>query len=152
MYRIFLAGSALALSLVGCTTGIDVGGNSPTRAFKAQVSAQAAYKAALEQADMCLRGKDGGYRVVGNFNEAAGSGEMRVLGPLFDREVARVDIKAAAAASSDVKVVMWGEGPWNAAAADAMHDAITFGVPSCSVYMPQDQPATAKPAVQPPRY
>lgn len=151
MYRILLAGSALALGLLGCTTGIVSGDSSPSRAFSAPVSAQAAYKAALEQANMCLRGADGGYRVVGNFNEAAGSGQVRVVAPVFDGEVAQVDVNGTGAATSDIKVTMWGRGIWNAAASDAMHDAIIFGVPSCTVYMPKDPPATAKPAVQPSR-
>lgn len=146
MYRILLAGSALVLSLAGCTTGIDAGGNSPTRVFNAPISAQAAYKAALEQADLCLRGADGGYRVVGKFDNATNSGQMQVVAPFFGREVAQVDINGRSATSSDIKVVMWGEGSWNAVAADAMHDAILFGVPSCSVYMPKEQPPTTKPA------
>ncbi len=61
--------------------------------------------------------------------------------------MSRVDLKAAGPKSTDVRVAMWGQGTWDAAAMRAMQDAVYYGLVSCSSYMPLDP----RPQVQPKR-
>lgn len=146
MYRKLVAASVLALGLAGCSIGISQDGSSPHSEFKAPVAFKDAYDAVIRQSNACLRSADNAYRVVTDLNESAQSGVVRVLAPYSDNEMTRVDLKAAGAKTTDVRIVMWGKGTWDAAAMRAMQDAIYYGLVSCSTYMPLDPRPTVKPS------
>lgn len=139
MYRMMLAAPALALGLAGCSLGIGAGSDSPTLVFKTDFSYQEAYGFAREQAELCLLGKES-YALRGNVDTAGKTAQVRVTAPFTDNDMARVEIKASGEQSADVTVTMWGVGIWNAAAARAMRDAVQYGVPSCTAFMPGDPP------------
>ncbi|MBO9328203.1 hypothetical protein A6B37_08420 [Achromobacter sp. HZ01] len=147
MYRNLAAAAALALGLAGCSMGISQDGSSPHSEFKAPVAFKDAYAAAIRQSRDCLRSTDNAYRVVADIDEPAQSGVVRVLAPYSDNVMSRVDLKAAGPKSTDVRVAMWGQGTWDAAAMRAMQDAVYYGLVSCSSYMPLDP----RPQVQPKR-
>lgn len=127
--------AAAVLALAGCSVGTGPNGGALSADMQAQVPVQAAYDAAVAQAQRCLVGQ-GGYRVDGQVNERAAL--MRVLTPFGGNEMARVEITSTGPASSAVHINMWGRSIWNADALRAMKEAITFGVPSCVAYMPGD--------------
>ena len=131
-----VAASALALGLAGCSLGISPDSASPHSEFKAPVAFKDAYDAVIRQSNACLRSTDNAYRVVSDLNESAQTGVVRVLAPYSDREMSRVDLKSLGPKSTDVRVVMWGKGTWDAAAMRAMQDAVYYGLVSCSTYMP----------------
>ena len=145
MYWKLVAASALALGLAGCSMGIS-SGSSPHSEFKAPVSFKDAYDAAIRQASYCLRSTDNAYRVVDTLNESAQSGVVQVLAPYSDNEVTRVELKAAGPKTTDVRIVVWGKGTWDAAAMRAMQDAIYYSLVSCSSYMPLDPRPPVKPS------
>ncbi|MGY6269621.1 BPTD_2524 family lipoprotein [Achromobacter denitrificans] len=146
MYRNLVAASALALGLAGCSMGISQTGSSPHSEFKAPVAFKDAYATAIRQSNDCLRSTDNAYRVVADLNESAQSGVVQVLAPYSDNEMSRVELKAAGAKSTDVRIVMWGKGTWDAAAMRAMQDAVYYGLVSCSSYMPLDPRPKVKPS------
>ncbi|CAB3700210.1 MULTISPECIES: BPTD_2524 family lipoprotein [Achromobacter] len=147
MYRNLVAASALALGLAGCSLGISKDSAGPHSEFKAPVAFKDAYATVIRQSNNCLRSTDNAYRVISDLNEGAQSGVVRVLAPYTDNEMSRVELKAAGAKSTDVRIVMWGKGTWDAAAMQAMQDAIYYSITSCSTYMPLDP----RPAVKPSR-
>ncbi|CAB3727377.1 MULTISPECIES: BPTD_2524 family lipoprotein [Achromobacter] len=151
MYRNLVAASALALGLAGCSLGISQDSASPHSEFKAPVAFKDAYATVIRQSNNCLRSTDNAYRVVSDLNEAAQTGVVRVLAPYTDNEMSRVDLKAAGPASTDVRIVMWGKGTWDAAAMRAMQDAIYYSITSCSTYMPLDPRPPVKPSRDLPR-
>ena len=151
MYRNLVAASALALGLAGCSLGISSDSASPHSEFKAPVAFKDAYDAVIRQANACLRSTDNAYRVVSDLNESAQTGVVRVLAPYSDREMSRVDLKSLGPKSTDVRVVMWGKGTWDAAAMRAMQDAVYYGLVSCSTYMPLDPRPPVKPSRDLPR-
>ncbi|ASC68472.1 MULTISPECIES: BPTD_2524 family lipoprotein [Achromobacter] len=146
MYRNLVAASALAVGLAGCSMGISQNGSSPRSEFKAPVAFEDAYATAIRQSRDCLRSADDAYRVVADLNESARSGVVRVLAPYSDTEMSRVELKAAGAKSTDVRVAMWGKGTWDAAAMRAMQDAVYYSLVSCSSYMPLDPRPKVKPS------
>ncbi|KRC70806.1 hypothetical protein D3C85_494460 [compost metagenome] len=149
MYRNLVAGPALALALglTGCSIGISQDSSSPHSEFKnVAVTFKDAYDTAIRQSNACLRSTDNAYRVVTDLNESAQSGVVRVLAPYSDNEMARVDLKAASPKTTDVRIVMWGKGTWDAAAMQAMQNAIYYGLVSCSAYMPLDPRPKVKPS------
>jgi len=146
MYWKLVAASALALGLAGCSMGISSGGSSPHSEFKAPVSFKDAYGAAIRQANACLRSTDNAYRVVDTLNESAQSGVVQVLAPYSDNEMTRVELKAAGPKTTDVRIVVWGKGTWDAAAMRAMQDAVYYSLVSCSSYMPLDPRPPVKPS------
>ncbi|SSW69275.1 BPTD_2524 family lipoprotein [Achromobacter agilis] len=146
MYRKLVAASALALGLAGCSIGISQNGSSPHSEFKAPVAFKDAYATAIRQSRDCLRSTDNAYRVVADLNESAQSGVVQVLAPFSNNEMSRVELKAAGAKSTDVRIVMWGQGTWDPAAMRAMQDAVYYGLVSCSSYMPLDPRPQVKPS------
>lgn len=151
MYRNLVAASVLALGLAGCSLGISQDSSSPHSEFKAPVAFKDAYDTVIRQSNACLRSTDSAYRVVTDLNESAQSGVVRVLAPYSDSEMTRVDLKAAGAKTTDVRIVMWGKGIWDAAAMRAMQDAVYYGLVSCSTYMPLDPRPEVKPSRDLPR-
>ncbi|ANN66582.1 BPTD_2524 family lipoprotein [Bordetella bronchialis] len=143
MYRIFAAAAALAFGLAGCTFGIAPGRDSPSGDYKIAVNYQSAYNVARAQAEQCLTGKSA-YRVVGNLDAASRTGQVKVLAPFTDNNIALVDLKAIDDGNTDVHIEMWGEGIWNADAVIAMRDAIQFQIPACVSYMPTDSSVKTK--------
>lgn len=137
MFRILAAAAALVLGLAGCSLGIAPGSESPARSYKLAVNYQDAYKTAEAQARMCLVGKDA-YSVVGNLDTSSRKGVVRVTAPFTDNDIVRVDVSAIDEKNSDVRIAMWGRGTWNGDAVVAMRDAIRFGLPSCTSFMPSD--------------
>jgi hypothetical protein len=135
MFRRFAAAAILAFGLAGCTLGINPGRESPSGDYKLAVNYQSAYNVARVQAEQCLTGKDA-YRVVGNLDTVGRKGQVRVLAPFTDNNIAVVEVAAIDDRNSDVHIAMWGEGIWNADAVTAMRDAIQFQLPACVSYMP----------------
>lgn len=134
----WIAAGMAALALAGCSVGSAPGGGDLSGSFDAATSLQRAYQASRQQAERCLVG-DGGYEVVGNLDQAAGRGQLYVRPKLIQGEMARVDLSAIDANRTRVQVSMWGKSIWNEGAMRAMHDAVVFGVPSCTTYMPTDK-------------
>ena len=122
---------ALPAVLAGCG---GVGPGSPGETFKAPVAYQEVYRRAVDQADYCLRGVTG-YPVTGGIDTAARTSQMVVKGDLGGA-LTVVDARALDDNSSEVSVKVVGLNIWDAKAAKAMKDAILFGVPGCSNYMP----------------
>jgi hypothetical protein len=145
MFRIYAAAAALALGLAGCTFGIAPGRESPTGDYKIAVNYQSAYNVARAQAEQCLTGKSA-YRVVGNLDAATRKGQVKVLAPFTDNNIALVNVSAIDDNNTDVHIEMWGEGIWNADAMIAMRDAIRFQIPACVSYMPADTAPRKKPS------
>jgi hypothetical protein len=137
MLRIFAAAAALALGLAGCTLGIAPGTPAPSGDYKLGVSYQDAYKSAVAQARLCLTGDDA-YKIENSLDTVGRTAQVRVVAPFTSNDIARVDIAAIDDRNSQVKVVMWGRGIWNADAVIAMRDAIRFNLPACASYMPSD--------------
>lgn len=137
-----LAAIALFSLLGGCAVGAD-GSAAPRSSFQANMPVQDALKAAQEQAQLCLTGKNA-YQVSRVPGGNADSGSVVVRAPFTDKEVARVDVAAAGGGRSRVDIAMWGQSIWDAAAVLAMRDAITFRTPSCKSYMPRQAPAPTK--------
>lgn len=131
------AAVALAVAaLSGCAVGLGPDGTSLSGDFDAPVGYRQAYQSALDQAKLCLLGS-GAYHVQGGLDPAAHSGHLRVVANLVDsREMARVEVSSAGPDRSRVHVQMWGRSIWDAKAMRAMHDAVYFSSPSCSVYIP----------------
>ncbi len=122
---------ALPAVLAGCG---GVGPGSPGETFKAPVAYQEVYRRAVDQADYCLRGVTG-YPVTGGIDTAARTSQMVVKGDLGGA-LTVVDARALDDNSSEVSVKVVGMNIWDAKAVKAMKDAILFGVPGCSNYMP----------------
>lgn len=134
MFR-FAAAALLAFGLAGCTFGIHSGRESPSGDYKIAVNYQSAYNTALAQAQQCLVGKDA-YRVVSNLDTVGRKGQVRVLAPFTDNNIALVNPAAIDDRNTDVHIEMWGESIWNESALIAMRDAIEFQIPACTSYMP----------------
>lgn len=132
-----MAAVALLGLLGGCALGVD--SEAPRASFQANMPVQDALDAAQEQAELCLTGKDA-YQVVRVAGGNADSGSVVVRAPFTSNDIARVDVTRAAAASSNVDIVMWGRSIWDAKAVAAMRDAISFRTPSCRAYMPTQAP------------
>lgn len=145
MLRIFAAAATLAFGLAGCTFGIAPGRESPSGDYKIAVNYQSAYSIAREQAEQCLTGKSA-YRVVGKLDTVNRKGQVKVLAPFTDNNIALVNVSAIDDRNTDVHIEMWGEGIWNADAVIAMRDAIRFQIPACVSYMPTDSVLKAKPS------
>lgn len=124
----------LPLGLVGCAS--TLGESTLSGNFDVPLNYRQAYQNARAQAQGCLLG-NGSYRIKGALDEVHQGGVVSVVPQLFGkREVARVQIVAVDDAHARVYVSMWGKGLWDVNAMHAMHDAIVFGVSSCSTYMP----------------
>ncbi|ARP95459.1 BPTD_2524 family lipoprotein [Bordetella genomosp. 13] len=134
----WMAAGMAALALAGCSVGTAPGGGDLSGSFDAAVGLQRAYQASRQQAERCLVG-DGGYEVVSNLDQSASRGHLYVRPKLVEGEVARVELSAIDANRTRVQVSMWGKSIWNEGAMRAMHDAVVFGVPSCTTYMPTDK-------------
>jgi len=132
----WIAAGLGALALAGCAVGTAPGEGALSGSFDAAVSLRQAYQAARQQADLCLLG-EGGYEAVGNLDEAGGRGQLSVQGKLGPGEVAGVALSSIDATHTRVRVSMWGKNLWAEPAMRAMHDAIMFGAPSCTTYMPR---------------
>ncbi|MGN6578734.1 MAG: BPTD_2524 family lipoprotein [Bordetella sp.] len=134
------AAAALAVAaLSGCAVGLSPGGASLAGDFEAPVAYGQAYQSAVDQAKLCLLGS-GAYHVEGGLDAASHKGTMRVVANLVDsREMARVEVSPAGENRTKVHVQMWGRSIWDAKAMVAMHDAVYFSSPSCSVYIPPQQ-------------
>ncbi|MFC4274493.1 BPTD_2524 family lipoprotein [Achromobacter aloeverae] len=140
------AATVLAVSLAGCSMGIQPG-QSPSGDYKVEVGYRKAYEAARAQAELCLTAKDA-YKVRGEVDDAGRKATLRVTAPLTDNDVARVDIVGIDAGHSDVHIAMWGRSIWNGDAMIAMRDAIRFQVPTCVSYMPSDTNNPVRPPQQ----
>jgi len=135
MARLWMAASLAALGLAGCAIGSVSDGGSLSGSFEVAQDYRQAFLAARKQAERCLVG-DGGYEVRAERNDAAGTGLIRVVPRLVEGQVARIEVVPQGADRTRVDVSMWGRSIWNADAMRAMHDAVVFGVPSCTTYMP----------------
>jgi hypothetical protein len=135
MLRMLAAATVATLGLVGCSLGISPGGDSPSADYTIDVNYQDAYKMAQAQAKQCLVGQDA-YSVKADMDTVARKAVVRVRAPFTDNDIARVDIAAKSATQSDVRIAMWGRSVWNDQAIVAMRDAIRFGIPACTSYMP----------------
>jgi hypothetical protein len=128
-----------ATALSGCTVGLGANSASLAGDFEAPVAYRQAYQSAVDQAKLCLLGS-GAYHVEGGLDTAARKGTIRVVANLVDsREMARVEVTPAGENRAKVRVQMWGRSLWDAKAMVAMHDAVYFSSPSCSVYIPPQQ-------------
>ena len=126
-----------AAALSGCTMGLGSGHAALSGSFEAPVAYKQAYQSAVDQAKLCLADSDSAYRVDGRLDEAARSGSFRVVSKMIGtQEVARVEVSAEGEARAKVHVEMWGRSIWDSKAMRAMHDAVYFGVPSCTAYIP----------------
>ncbi|SAI55189.1 lipoprotein [Bordetella ansorpii] len=134
----WIAASMAAWALAGCSVGMEPGGGALSGSFDANVSLRQAVQSARQQAEMCLVG-DGGYAVASNLDDAARRGEVRITGKLTSSDVATVALTAIDGGRTRATVNMWGRGIWDETAMRAMHDAILFGTPSCTSYMPRDK-------------
>ncbi|CAM3848108.1 lipoprotein [Bordetella pertussis] len=130
-----IAAVAGVVGLAGCSVGTAPGAGAVSGNYKLQTNYQDAYRYATVQAERCLVGQ-GGYRVVGELDDNARTGLVRVVAPFFDGEMARVEIGTIDAHSSNVYIGMWGKSIWNTDALRAMREAVVYGVPSCVAYMP----------------
>jgi hypothetical protein len=137
MFRIFAAAATVALGLAGCTFGIAPGNDTPSGDYKIAVNYQSAYGVAVDQAQQCLTGKSA-YRVVSKLDVPARKGQVKVLAPFTDNDIALVNLAAIDDTHTDVHIEMWGRSIWNADAVTAMRDAIQFQIPACASYMPSD--------------
>lgn len=130
-----IAAVAGVVGLAGCSVGTAPGAGAVSGNYKLQTNYQDAYRYATVQAERCLVGQ-GCYRVVGELDDNARTGLVRVVAPFFDGEMARVEIGTIDAHSSNVYIGMWGKSIWNTDALRAMREAVVYGVPSCVAYMP----------------
>lgn len=137
MIRMVVAAVAVA-GLAACSTGISSGGVQPSASVTVNADYQSVYKAVTAQAERCLRGEAGGYTVHGTINEAGRAAMVRVEAPFTGDDVARMTIVGQGAHQTQLDIVMWGRGIWNANAVKAMHQAAIYQVPSCTTYMPTD--------------
>ena len=94
-----IAAVAGVVGLAGCSVGTAPGAGAVSGNYKPQTNYQDAYRYATVQAERCLVGQ-GGYRVVGELDDNARTGLVRVVAPFFDGEMARVEIGAIDAHSS----------------------------------------------------
>ncbi len=123
---------ALPAILAGCG---GAGSGSPGETFRVPVPYQEVYRRAVDQAEYCLR-SIAGYPVTGGVDTAARTSQMLVKGGLLGI-LAQVDARGLDDNSSEVTVKTAGINIWDVHAVRAMKDAIQFGVPSCSSYMPR---------------
>jgi hypothetical protein len=122
-----------ATVLSGCVMGIKSGGDSPTVSYTVPRSYQTVYLRAQNQADECLRGKNQ-YEVYAQVDPVAQSGVVSVRGPLGDAEVARTELKALDAKTTQVVQTVWGHSPWDEDALKAMRESIRMDTSVCVTY------------------
>jgi L-alanine-DL-glutamate epimerase-like enolase superfamily enzyme len=82
----------------------------------------------------CLTGP-GAYEVQRLPGGNSDSGSIVVRAPFTPLDIARVSASRQSA-GTQVDITMWGRNLWDAKAAIAMADAITFNVVACHSYMP----------------
>ena len=126
--------SFVLISLIaGC--GSIGSSSAPQESFVAQVAYKDVFERAKAQANYCWR-TESDFPIVAKMNETDQSLEVFVTGIFGSTRMAEVSGRASGAGKTDVRIVVSGDSIWNRAAVSAMKDAIVFGVPSCTSYMP----------------
>ena len=127
--------------LAGCL-GIDPQ-TSPKEVFVLPVSYQDLFQRATAQAQRCWSG-DTEFPIKGELDSTNRMAQVSVTGELGATRYGQVDIRALNDKSSEITIMVSGIGIWNAASIAAMHEALQFGVPTCTSYMPSAKPQTRK--------
>ncbi|HBI84543.1 MAG TPA: hypothetical protein DDY24_12550 [Alcaligenaceae bacterium] len=118
--------------LAGCS---GVGSNSPSVTFIAKVNYKDVFERAKEQANYCWRSETQ-YPIVSQINDTDRTVLVYVTGLLGSTKMAELSARAIDRDSTEVKVAVNGMSIWNGAAVKAMKEAVEFGVPTCTSYMP----------------
>ena len=126
-------GLAVAVSLAGCSLGIQPGGDSPSVSYTVPHNYQTVFLRAQNQAEECLRGKSQ-FTVQTKVDATEHSGVVSVIGPLGAGEVARTELKAVDAQHTQVTQTVWGHSPWDRNALDAMRESVTIDTSVCFAY------------------
>ncbi len=121
-----------AVLLAGCSMGIQPDGDSPSVSYTVPRSYQTVFLRAQNQADECLRGKNQ-YTVRTQVDAAEQAGVVSVAGPL-DTEVARTELKAIDARTTQVTQTVWGRSPWDVRALNAMRESVLMDTSVCVAY------------------
>ncbi|HEY9280356.1 MAG TPA: hypothetical protein VIP51_09815 [Eoetvoesiella sp.] len=122
-----------AVSVAGCSMGIQPGGEAPSVTYTVPRSYQTVFLRAQNQADECLRGKSQ-FAVRTQVDAAQQSGVVSVVGPLGNAEVARTELKAVDAQHTQVTQTVWGRSPWDANALNAMRESVRMDTSVCVAY------------------
>lgn len=129
------------LFLTGCV-GLE-SANAPKETFVLPRAYQEVYQLALVQAKECWS-DDGGLPVKGQLDPTALTAQVFVTNGLGSGRYGQVDIRALDDKNSEITVRLAGVNIWDAAALAAMHEALQFGVWTCTRYMPSARPANKK--------
>lgn len=119
--------------MIGC--GGITSSTAPTTTFVAQVNYKDVFERAKEQANYCWRSITD-YPIVANLNETDKTVEVYVTGLLGSTRMAELSGRAINNNSTEVKIAASGVNIWNRGAVKAMREAVEFGVPTCTSYMP----------------
>lgn len=133
MKALVFAMAAVPMVLAACA-GIESDDDSPSITYTVPRSYQTVYLRAQNQADECLRGHKA-YDVYAQVNPALQTGVVSVRGPLGDMEVARTELKALDPSHTEVTQQVWGHGPWNQEALEAMRQSVLMDMSLCTSYM-----------------
>jgi hypothetical protein len=115
------------MSLAGCATGIDAGGDNPTATFDVNVGYQQAYRRVDAQATVCKLGK-----VNGSVHSDTRTASLRVVESfLSSATIQRVDFKEIAPGKTQVTVTVWGGGGWDKSQIDTVRKSIEGETPVC---------------------
>lgn len=130
--KTFSAVFGAAVLLTACSIGIQPDGNSPSVTYTVPYSYQTVFLRAQNQASECLSGKNQ-FAVHTEVDAAEQSGVVWVAGPL-SAEVARTELKAIDARSTQVTQTVWGQKPWDVHALKAMHESVLLDTSVCVAY------------------
>lgn len=119
--------------LAGCGSASFNSALSTT--YISKVNYQDVFERAREQANYCWR-TETGYPVVAELNSTNKTAFVAVTGLFGSSRMAELTAREVEGNSTEVKIAVDGVSVWNAGAIRAMKDAVEFGVPSCTSYMP----------------
>lgn len=119
--------------LAGCGSASFNSALSTT--YISKVNYKDVFERAREQANYCWR-TETGYPVVTELNATNKTAIVAVTGLLGSSRMAELTAREVEGNSTEVKIAVDGVSVWNAGAIRAMKDAVEFGVPSCTSYMP----------------
>ncbi|MEI7568864.1 MAG: hypothetical protein WCJ34_05405 [Alcaligenaceae bacterium] len=126
--------SVLAAFLVTGCIGIDTK-TSPKDTFVLPRAYQELYQLAKLQVQQCWSDGDT-LPVKGQLDIATRTAQVWVVGGLGGVRYGQIDIRALDDKNSEISTYAVDADIWNRASVAAVHEALQFGVPTCSTYMP----------------
>ena len=126
--------SVMAAFLVTGCIGIDTK-TSPKETFVLPRAYQELYQLAKLQVQQCWS-DDGELPVKGQLDPATRTAQVWVVGGFGGARYGQIDIRALDDKNSEITTYAVDLNIWNRASVAAVREALQFGVPSCSTYMP----------------